>query len=138
MPAAWAQSNQVPAAFAVAGLLTAGAYVCGMLALLRTPLGRALQAVFAPLGRMALTNYLSATVLVLLIGWLLGGAPGTWSETTVLLIAAGILVVQRGFSGLWLRHFRYGPVEWLWRWATWLRRPSNAYSSPSSPRGLVQ
>ncbi|WP_344493644.1 DUF418 domain-containing protein [Nonomuraea monospora] len=138
VPAAWAQSNDVHSAFAVAGLLTAGAYVCGLLALLGTPLRAALQKVFAPLGRMALTNYLSATVLVLVIGALLGGAPDTWSEGTVLLIAAGILVAQRVFSGLWLRRFRYGPVEWLWRWATWLRRPAITYSSPSSPRGLVQ
>ncbi|MGR6924187.1 DUF418 domain-containing protein [[Actinomadura] parvosata] len=144
VPAAWAQSNQVYSAFAVAGLLTAGVYVCGMLALFRTPLRPALQAIFAPLGRMALTNYLSATVLVLLISAVLGGKPDTWSEGTVLLIAAGILAVQRVLSGLWLRHFRYGPVEWLWRYATWLRRPSGerreapAYNSPSSPSGFVQ
>jgi uncharacterized membrane protein YeiB len=138
VPAAWAQSNQVHSAFAVAGLLTAGAYVCGMLALLRTPLRPVLEAVFAPLGRMALTNYLSATVLVLLVSPLLGGAPATWSEATVLLVATGILAAQRVLSGLWLWRFRFGPVEWLWRYATWLRRPPNTYSSPSSPRGLVQ
>ncbi|MEV0625125.1 DUF418 domain-containing protein [Nonomuraea wenchangensis] len=27
------------------------------------------------------------------------------------------------FSACWLGRHRYGPVEWLWRWATWARRP---------------
>ncbi|HEX6857770.1 MAG TPA: DUF418 domain-containing protein, partial [Streptosporangiaceae bacterium] len=31
--------------------------------------------------------------------------------------------VQWAFSTLWLRRFRQGPLEWLWRWATWARRP---------------
>nr|BFE84421.1 hypothetical protein GCM10020093_070220 [Planobispora longispora] len=52
---------------AAAGLLLAGVYVCALLLLLRTPLRPALRAVFAPLGRMALTNYLTATVLVLAV-----------------------------------------------------------------------
>ncbi|MEV4171931.1 DUF418 domain-containing protein [Nonomuraea sp. NPDC049709] len=132
VPALWVQvqlsADSDGAAFstslAVAGLLVAGAYVCGMLALLRTPLRPALQAVFAPLGRMALTNYLTATVLVLLVSRLIGTPPETWSTVTVLLIAGGILGAQRVLSGLWLRRYRYGPLEWLWRWATWLRRPA--------------
>jgi uncharacterized membrane protein YeiB len=43
--------------------------------------------------------------------------------STVLLIAAAILATQWLWSTLWLRHFRYGPLEWLWRWATWTSRP---------------
>ena len=36
-------------------------------------------------------------------------------------LGAGILVVQAVVSPLWLRRFRYGPMEWLWRCATWWR-----------------
>ncbi|WP_165970180.1 DUF418 domain-containing protein [Nonomuraea terrae] len=108
---------------AVAGLLMAGVYVCVLLVLLRTRLRPVLVAVFAPLGRMALTNYLSATVIVLLAGQLIGGSPETWDMLTVLAIAAGILTAQCVLSGLWLRRHRQGPLEWLWRWATWWRRP---------------
>lgn len=36
--------------------------------LMQTPMARPLTAVFAPLGRMALTNYLTATVVVLVAG----------------------------------------------------------------------
>ncbi|SDJ03378.1 DUF418 domain-containing protein [Nonomuraea jiangxiensis] len=109
--------------FGIGGLLTAGAYVCALLLLLRTPLRPVLQRLFAPLGRMALTNYLSATVLVLLATHLIGGSPDGWSETTVLLIAGAILVPQWLASTLWLRRRRQGPLEWLWRWATWGHRP---------------
>lgn len=109
--------------FGLAGLLTAGVYVCALLLLLRTPLRPALVGVFAPLGRMALTNYLSATVLVLLAARLAGGDPDGWSTATVLLLAAAILLAQWAASTRWLRRHRQGPLEWLWRWATWARRP---------------
>lgn len=115
-------------AFAIAGLLLAGVYVCALLLLLRTSLRRALHAVFAPLGRMALTNYLSATVLVLVlvlaVSGVAGGTPDEWTLATVLLIAAAVLVPQWLVSTLWLRRYRHGPMEWLWRWATWAWRPS--------------
>ncbi|WP_052422409.1 DUF418 domain-containing protein [Nonomuraea candida] len=107
----------------VAGLLLAGLYACLVLALLNTPLQRAVRAVFAPLGRMALTNYLTATLLVLAAGHLVGGVPRTWPSETVILIAVAVLALQWLWSGLWLRRHHYGPVEWLWRWATWARRP---------------
>ncbi|MBB4915023.1 DUF418 domain-containing protein [Streptosporangium saharense] len=123
VPVLWWQSTAEGPGFALAGLLLAGAYVCGLLVLLRTPLGPALRAVFVPLGRMALTNYLTATVLVLGIGHMIGGPPSGWSSVTVLSIAVPVLVAQRVFSGLWLRRHPQGPVEWLWRWATWGRRP---------------
>ncbi|WP_423462007.1 DUF418 domain-containing protein [Promicromonospora sp. MS192] len=109
-------------AFPVAGLLVAGVYVCLVLVLLRTPARPVLRAAFAPLGRMALTNYLGATVLVLVVAHV-DGEPGRWSSATVLGIAGAVLTAQWLCSALWLRHFRYGPLEWAWRWATWLRRP---------------
>ncbi|WP_214316990.1 DUF418 domain-containing protein [Nonomuraea sediminis] len=123
VPALWAQErSQSPALFAVAGLLIAGVYCCALLLLLRTRLRAALQTLFAPLGRMALTNYLSATALVLTIAHLYG-RPQDWSWPAVYLITGGILALQWAWSTLWLRHHLYGPLEWLWRWATWLRRP---------------
>lgn len=125
VPAVWLQvgtgSNLW---FSLAGLLTAGVYVCGLLLLLRTPLRPVLHRVFAPLGRMALTNYLTATVLVLLATLVLGGSPDAWSSGMVVLIAGAVLVPQWVVSTLWLRRFRQGPLEWLWRWATWARRPA--------------
>jgi uncharacterized protein len=99
----------------------AGAYAALFLLLLRTPAGPALSAVFAPLGRLALTNYLSATVLFVTFGAVLG-LRGSDRWGTAALLGAAILVVQAVWSPLWLRRFGYGPLEWRWRMVTYWRR----------------
>jgi uncharacterized membrane protein YeiB len=118
----------------VAGLLLAGAYVSLLLVGLRTPLRPALVAVFAPLGRMALTNYLGATVAVLLAVAVVGH-PERWSTKAVLVLVGVVLVVQWVLCTGWLSRFRQGPVEWLWRWATWARRPAFRRERQGVPRG---
>jgi uncharacterized protein len=109
-------------AYPAAGLLTAGAYVCGLLLLLRTRLAGPLTAVFRPLGQLALTNYLTATVLVLAISGVVGDSD-RWPVSGVVAVAAAVLLMQWTWSVAWLRRFRQGPVEWLWRWVTWWQRP---------------
>ncbi|MDL5159987.1 DUF418 domain-containing protein [Actinomycetospora termitidis] len=106
---------------ATASVAGAIAYSCLVLLLLRTPVAPALDAVFAPLGRMALTNYLSATVLFLVSGPLLG-IDSLADGPQIAALTVGILVVQIVWSRLWLRHFAYGPVEWGWRCLTWGQR----------------
>lgn len=102
----------------VTGVLMAGAYVTGTLVLLATPARPLLTTVLAPLGRMALTNYVTATFLMSGAGHLLD-LPHADSYTGLLLAALAILVAQWAFSTLWLRHHRQGPLEWLWRRGTW-------------------
>jgi len=99
----------------------AAAYAAAFLLLLRTPAGPALSGFFAPLGRMALTNYLTATVLFVTFGELLGLR---WSDkwATAGLLGAAIIIVQAVWSPLWLRRFDYGPMEWMWRTVTYWRR----------------
>jgi uncharacterized membrane protein YeiB len=109
-------------AYPAAGLLTAGAYVCGLLLLLRTRLAGPLTTVFSPLGRMALTHYLTATVLVLAAARASGDAD-RWSTAAVVLVAAAVLLVQWTWSVLWLRRHRQGPLERLWRAVTWWPGP---------------
>ena len=108
--------------YPAAGLLTAGAYVCAMVSLLGTRLAGPLTTIFRPLGRMALTNYLTATVLVLGVSGVIGGSD-SWPVGGVIMVAAVILLVQWMWSVVWLRRYRQGPVEWLWRWVTWGQRP---------------
>ncbi|MFF4170713.1 DUF418 domain-containing protein [Streptomyces sp. NPDC001744] len=102
-----------------AGLLGAVAYSTALvLLLLRTPLGRPLSAVLEPLGRMALTNYLTATLAVVAAAPALGLAESShWDRAMVL--AVTILAVQSVFSRWWLSRFRYGPLEWGLRCVTW-------------------
>ena len=69
-------------------------------------------------GRMALTNYLSQTVLgVLVLNVLLADVSVT--RTGIFAFCVGIWAVQLWWSPLWLSRFRFGPAEWLWRVATY-------------------
>lgn len=71
-------------------------------------------------GRMALTNYLTQTVLgVLALGVALGDV-GV-SRSGLLLFVLCVWIVQLWWSQAWLAHFRFGPAEWLWRVATYRR-----------------
>ncbi|MGG2464623.1 DUF418 domain-containing protein [Streptomyces sp. RGM 3693] len=109
---------------AEAGLLAAVAYAVTLLLLLRTPLGTPLSAVLEPLGRMALTNYLTATLLVVAAAPVLGLRHSLhWGAAMVLALV--ILIVQTLFSRWWLARFRYGPVEWCLRCVTWWERVPN-------------
>ncbi|MFD8248811.1 DUF418 domain-containing protein [Nocardia sp. NPDC059691] len=105
-------------AVAVAGLLGALAYVTGLLLLLRIEPGQVLAEVLRPLGRLALTNYVGATALILLAAPRLG-LSGSGSYAAVLGLAVGIIAVQAVCSAVWLRLFEYGPLEWVWRCVTW-------------------
>ncbi|GAA4834208.1 hypothetical protein GCM10023201_23060 [Actinomycetospora corticicola] len=105
----------------LAAVATAITLCCAVLLLLHTPVGPVLTDVFAPMGRMALTNYLAATVLFLALGPLLG-IDSTADAPAIAALTVGILVVQIVWSRLWLRAFTHGPVEWGWRCVTWGRR----------------
>lgn len=118
----WQEQNPLSAGFtrssAIAGLCLAAVYVTGLLLVLRTPTGKRISGVLEPLGRMALTNYVGATLIFVPTGHLIG----LWQSNhwgAMLGLCAGILTVQAIASNLWLTKFRYGPFEWLWRWVTW-------------------
>ena len=69
-------------------------------------------------GRMALTNYLSQTVLgVLTLTVLLDGA--SVGRTGILIFVLVVWALQLWWSRIWLDRFRFGPAEWLWRVATY-------------------
>lgn len=76
----------------------------------------------APYGRTALSNYFIQTLLgtFILYNWGLGFI-GEFSNTQTLLIALGIIGVQVALSDWWLKHYRFGPLEWLWRSGTYLQ-----------------
>ncbi|WP_249999198.1 DUF418 domain-containing protein [Actinoplanes sp. M2I2] len=101
-----------------AGTVCAFLFTVAFLLLLRTPLRRPLGAVLGPMGRMALTNYILASVLILLADRVLdlGGASGF---TPIVGTGVAIAAVQAALSIVWLRRFRYGPLEWAWRCLTW-------------------
>ncbi|MDO1449473.1 DUF418 domain-containing protein [Rhodocytophaga aerolata] len=73
-----------------------------------------------PVGKMALSNYLLQSVIC--VGVFNGIGLGLLGEVGPFIglgIAAAILVFQLVLSHWWLRHFQFGPVEWLWRCLTY-------------------
>jgi uncharacterized protein len=77
---------------------------------------------FAPVGRMALTNYLTHSVVCVILAYGFGFA--LWwriGASTAMAIAAAIVLVQVPLSAWWLSRHRFGPVEWVWRRLTYGR-----------------
>lgn len=84
--------------------------------------GRRFITVFAPVGRMALTNYLMHSIICVVLSY--GFGFGLWWRTgasRAIAIAAAIIVVQIPLSAWWLSRHRFGPVEWIWRRLTYAR-----------------
>ena len=79
----------------------------------------------APVGRMALTVYLLQSLISTWVfygyglGWF-GEVSRAWQVVYVLAVFAGLVL----FCHLWLARFRYGPMEWLWRWGSYGVRPA--------------
>lgn len=109
--------------FQLGALLLCLGYFSGMVLLLGTRAARWL----APLGfagRMALTNYIGASVISTL--FFFGYGLGYWGQLSrpgQMAFVAVVFALQVAFSWLWLRHFRYGPLEWAWRALTYWHLP---------------
>lgn len=95
---------------------------------LRAPLER-----LAPMGRMTLTFYVLQSLIWVPVFY--GFGLGAWKwlpQSTALWLGVGFLVVQGIVATLWFKRFHYGPLEWLWRAATYgttkvpfVRKPVN-------------
>lgn len=77
----------------------------------------------AAVGRMAFTNYIMQTLICTTIFYGHGlGLFGKVERVWQLAIVLGVWVLQLTISPLWLHHFSYGPLEWVWRSLTYWRR----------------
>ncbi|NEW08965.1 DUF418 domain-containing protein [Paenibacillus sp. SYP-B3998] len=119
----------------VGGLFMSVCYVSSLTLLLEHEVMRKWLAPLKYLGRMALTNYVVQTILILSISSLfkLNNHVHVW---TLMLICLGILLVQMVYSAIWLNKFNHGPMEWLWRMGTYGKLPRkyekmDSYNQPS-------
>lgn len=87
-----------------------------ILIFIKTGILKFLQNALAAVGNMSLSNYFVHTFicnfLFLGFGFSLFGKLQRYE---LYLIAIAIWIVQLIYSPLWLKYFRYGPFEWLWR-----------------------
>ena len=78
--------------------------------------------ILAAVGKMSLTNYLLQTVICTTIFFGHGlGFFGQVERVGQILIVLTVWLLQIIVSSVWLRHFRFGPVEWLWRSLTYMK-----------------
>ncbi len=101
----------------------AGAYIGIVMLYSRWRPAGAVTRGLAAVGRTAFSNYILQTVLATSIFYGHGlGLFGQVSRVELLGVVAGIWAIQLVVSVLWLRYFRYGPLEWLWRTLTYESR----------------
>jgi uncharacterized protein len=113
----WRQFNYV------GSFLVAGGYVGAVVLYVRRRPDGPLTRAFAAVGRTAFTNYLLQTVVATSVFYGHGlGLFGSVSRVEALAMVLVFWPVQVGLSVLWLRAFRFGPVEWVWRTLTYGER----------------
>lgn len=81
-----------------------------------------LKTMLAALGKTAFTNYILQSVICTLFFYGFGlGFYGKLDRFQLLLVVFLVWLVQLILAPLWLRHFKFGPLEWLWRCLTYKR-----------------
>lgn len=96
--------------------------VLGLILLYQLRAGSKVLGLLAPCGRMSLTIYISQSILLVPFFYGFGiGAYAFIGQPVSLMLGLALWCVQIWLAHVWFRHYQYGPAEWLWRAATWLR-----------------
>jgi len=105
-------------------------YMTAIFKIVRTRIGKRVFTRLIPVGRMALSNYLFQTFIMMIIfynfGFNLFARIGLIPTSAIAIL---ILILQIIFSNIWLRHFKFGPFEWLWRSLTYKKRIEIRYDN---------
>ncbi len=118
-------------------LFVSAAYASAIMLLCKHGSLGMLQRGFAAVGRMALTNYLGHTIVCTTIFYGHGlGYFGEVDRVGQILTVLGVWAVQIPLSVWWLKHFRFGPFEWLWRSVSYMKlQPIGALVPRVAPLG---
>ncbi|MEO6172930.1 MAG: DUF418 domain-containing protein [Arenimonas sp.] len=100
--------------------------------------GSKILGILAPAGRMALSNYLMQSLIGSMVFYGYGlGLWMHWGRANLALFVLLVFILQVVFSHIWLRNFRFGPMEWLWRALTyWTLPPMRSRSDGSRDTAL--
>lgn len=108
-------------------------YITAISKIAQTSIGRSVFSYLIPVGRMALSNYLFQTVVMIIVfynfGFNLIGKIGLLHTAGIAIL---VLVSQIILSHIWLRNFKFGPLEWIWRSLTYKERVPIRYSNSYS------
>ena len=77
----------------------------------------------APVGRMSVTSYMTQSLIGVSLFYGFGLSLATQlSFLQSVFVGLAIYALQLLFSNFWIKRYYYGPLEWLWRSATWFRK----------------
>ena len=109
--------NDIKAVF-LSGALTMGFIILYQM----KGIGRCLDTL-SPYGRMGLTNYEMQNVIgcFLFSMWAFGSFFGRLGTTELFVLGLIVYTLQVIFSRYWMKYYLYGPLEWFWRSATYLK-----------------
>lgn len=94
---------------------------------------RKVLSMFAPVGRMAVTNYFMQSAIGLFVFTGIGlGRIGDLRARWIVVMPFVMFTLQMILSWIWLRHFRFGPVEWISRSITYGKMQSMRISTADS------
>src|SRR5688572_4592606 len=93
---------------------------------------------FRPVGQMAFTNYLMQSLLGALFFYGIGlGYFGKLERYELYFYVAVVWIIEIIWSHIWLRYFRFGPLEWLWRSLNyWKKQPLRKTNSSTDTMGI--
>ncbi len=78
----------------------------------------------AAVGKMALTNYIMHSIICMFVFTGVGfGLFGELQRHQLLYVVFSIWIFQLIFSPIWLKYYHFGPLEWLWRYLSYLKKP---------------
>ncbi len=104
------------AVYEITNLLLGSSYILFVIVLSQMPIWHKLLSPLKYMGRTALTNYLMQSVIFSVLMCSYGfGMFGSFEPWQLVILAVIVFVVQIIISGIWLKRFRFGPMEWLWR-----------------------
>ena len=109
-------------------------YVSAMTLLAQRHVWKRALSPFAAVGRMALTVYVFQSVFYTTLYYGYGlGMYGKLGAAHILLLAVVVFPIEILLCSLWLKHFRFGPLEWLWRSLTYMKlQPMWRNTSPAA------
>jgi uncharacterized protein len=95
-------------------------------------------ALLRPVGQMAFTNYLTQSIMCGLFFLGIGfNCFGQLEYHQLFYVVGAVWVIQIIWSHIWLRYFRFGPLEWLWRSLTyWKKQPFKKNNSSTDTVGM--
>ena len=101
-------------------LLVAIGYIGLIMMVCKSGILHLLRSALASVGQMALTNYLSQSLIcnAIFMGWGFN-LLGELERFQIYYVVLGVWLFQLIASPIWLRYFRFGPAEWLWRSLTY-------------------